>query len=107
MIVKCIYCGSTHTYKLEVFDTYDRFECLDCDKTWMNIKHIRRQEMITEGARRKYIESQGGVCPFCGGVDIEFIDNYGMWNELTCVECEKSWKETLSVTDIEEIKETK
>jgi len=63
---------------------------------------------MTEFNKEKYIESDGSICPYCLGnnIDVDCIDDNGtrVWRTCVCLDCEKEWNEIYKLVDVEEIK---
>lgn len=70
---------------------------------------------LTDEQKKKYIESGGDHCPYCGSKDIEGTgDRDADSNQIECLNCEKTWFDKFeddarddgdydyTVTDIEE-----
>jgi len=52
--------------------------------------------------QKKYVESGGEVCPFCGGEvkTIGPLENGGgkAWQECRCIACKKRWTDQYQLT---------
>ena len=63
-------------------------------------------ESLTTEQRAKYIADRGEHCPFCGDFRIEgdsvYVDIGTAWQDITCTECRKSWRDLYTLTGIEE-----
>ena len=62
--------------------------------------------MLTTEQKKKYIE-QPYSCPYCGSADITGTkrnsDYNQVWDTILCGECDKTWKDIYTLTDIEEV----
>lgn len=65
--------------------------------------------MITDEAKQKYIASDGNICPYCGSdqVDSEPVhlegDYFVAYVICLNLDCDKRWKDTYGLVDVEEV----
>lgn len=62
---------------------------------------------LTKKQKEKYLKGEGGHCPYCGSGDIEgaswdYEGGY-VYQDVTCLICEKAWQDSYTLTDVEEI----
>ena len=59
---------------------------------------------ITEEMKKKYLEVNGVLCPFCGSSDIRAdsleSDGNEAWNNVHCEDCKEEWKDIYKLVDI-------
>lgn len=54
--------------------------------------------MLSEQQKKNYIDIRGSSCPYCGSTSIEgtgvtdFDASYA-WNEIRCLDCNKTWED--------------
>jgi hypothetical protein len=66
---------------------------------------------LTEEQKKEYMSKRGNHCPACGSKDIysigdlESVETDTVWNEMSCVDCSKSWVEVYRLADIQEVEE--
>ena len=62
--------------------------------------------MLSEEAKKKYIENGGNCCPHCGSGDLEGgaveIDSRIAWQKVWCLECDHSWIDNYTLTSVTE-----
>jgi hypothetical protein len=58
----------------------------------------------------QYMETGGGVCPNCGGGDIEGgyleVDGISTWCKVTCLDCEATWRDVYELQQYENLEVT-
>lgn len=56
--------------------------------------------------RVRYVKSDYCFCPYCDGLYIRADDlkdeGITAWRKVDCMDCDKSWNEIYTMTDIEE-----
>ena len=61
---------------------------------------------LTEKQKKEYLQADGRRCPYCGSKDIdaESFNSGGdqAWQRIDCRDCDKSWHDIYTLTDMEE-----
>jgi hypothetical protein len=56
---------------------------------------------------KKYLESCGNICPYCGGDDLNTgniqTDSGSAWQDVDCENCGSEWRDLYTLTEVEEI----
>jgi DNA-directed RNA polymerase subunit RPC12/RpoP len=65
--------------------------------------------MLSEEAKKKYLEDHGVRCPYCGSdnidaQDADFLDDM-MYQKVECLNCQKEWTDHYKLVDIGESEE--
>ena len=58
--------------------------------------------MLTKAQIKKYVSSGGILCPYCNSDNIDSHMNSQGYANVSCDDCEKSWREIWKLVDIEE-----
>ena len=65
--------------------------------------------MLTEEQKTRYVKLHGYHCPYCGEAKLEYgaieAADDGATQDVFCCACDKSWKDVLTLTSIEEAEE--
>jgi hypothetical protein len=71
------------------------------------VEILEEPPRINEEIKKKYLKAGGALCPFCGSSDItaEPVESDGgeAWCDVTCKECEETWKDVYKLVDIIEV----
>lgn len=61
--------------------------------------------LLTQEQKRVYMESGGGVCPFCGSDEISGdsvdIEAQQAWQNVDCQACGQSWRDVYKLAFVE------
>ena len=67
--------------------------------------------MLKSANKARYLENGGVRCPFCDSDDLEGgfieVDEGGACQEVRCLACERRWRDSYKLVDVEEIEEEK
>jgi len=62
--------------------------------------------ILTREMAKKYVESAGTACPFCGCDDVEGgfveVDSGGAWQRIVCNGCARVWNDVYKLVDAED-----
>jgi DNA-directed RNA polymerase subunit RPC12/RpoP len=62
---------------------------------------------LTRVRKKQYMDNGGNICPYCGSNDLDcsrfHSDNACAWQNITCSDCKKEWRDVYTLTDIEKI----
>lgn len=62
---------------------------------------------MNEEQKKKYLESGGALCPYCGSKDLDTekaqLDTGIGWQKIMCLRCNKEWtdKYSFNLIDVE------
>ena len=81
---------------------------LNVDPLWVEIQkdppRSKSSKAIDEEIKKKYLDAGGVLCPYCGSEDItaEPMESDGneAWCDVSCKNCEKTWKDIYHLVDI-------
>jgi hypothetical protein len=106
LVVACLYAAEAvgvidkWTSDGDDFSLYEGrrlYKSVVCDKDTARV--------LGEGAQRRYLETGGARCPFCGnglidGHQVE-VEAGSAYQEVTCPECGEAWKDCYTLTSID------
>ena len=62
---------------------------------------------LTRMRKKKYLAECGNTCPYCGSNDLDcsrfHFDSACAWQNITCADCGKEWRDVYTLVDVEEI----
>ena len=70
----------------------------------MTEQEQKPEPALTQEQADKYIDGQGGECPFCGADQLEggkYDDEYGrIYQHIACLACQRSWQDGYTLDSI-------
>jgi transcription elongation factor Elf1 len=68
---------------------------------------MKKKTKLTSKRKKKYIESKGSHCPYCGSTSISAespeTDGLDLECVVTCHDCNRGWLEIYTVTEVKEL----
>jgi len=64
---------------------------------------MSRRGRLTHEEQQKYIDEEGGSCPYCGDGDMSSDSFYGesmtVWRKVTCLKCHRAWQDIYTLVE--------
>jgi len=102
----CKFCGDVPTVIHTKTGSY--IFCVNTDCINNKQYPIEKWNQKIDGIdKKKYLDDDGDHCPYCGSLYLTGeptnISNGVLSQEIQCSECEKTWLDLYTLTDIEEV----